>query len=39
MRNEALCKLICHNLLCMNKTMDRFAIGAEFVTAAMDAAD
>lgn len=39
MRNEALCKLICHNLVCLNKAMDRFDIGTEFVTAAMEAAE
>lgn len=39
MRNEGLCKVICHNLVCLNKGMDRFAIGTEFMTAAMEAAE
>jgi hypothetical protein len=39
MRNEGLCKLICHNLVCLNKAMDRYVIGTEFVTAAMEAAE
>src|SRR5205807_5025286 len=25
MRNEALCKLVCHNLVCLNKAMDRYS--------------
>ncbi|HEX3952434.1 MAG TPA: transposase [Stellaceae bacterium] len=39
MKNEALCKLICHNLVCLNRAMDQFGIGAEFLTATLEAAE
>jgi len=38
MRNEVRCELVCSNLVCLNKAMDKCKIGVEFPAAALEAA-
>jgi transposase len=39
MRNELLAKVICHNLARLNRAMEQFGIGTEFLAAILEAAE